>query len=92
MTIDANTGLILWTPTDIGDVNVTVLATNAGGSDSQSFTITVAAVPPVITSSAVTDVNAGNLYSYDTYNLTSRYDYRFKYWPYPVDTDKHRQL
>jgi hypothetical protein len=65
MTIDVNTGLIQWTPADIGDVNVTVLATNTGGSDSQSFTITVAAVPPVITSSAVTDVTIGDLYSYD---------------------------
>jgi PKD repeat protein len=65
MTIDANIGLIQWTPADIGEVNVTVLATNAGGTDSQSFTITVAAMPPIITSAAVTDVNAGDLYSYD---------------------------
>ncbi|MHC4075964.1 MAG: LamG-like jellyroll fold domain-containing protein, partial [Planctomycetota bacterium] len=65
MTIDSNTGLIQWTPTDIGDVNVIVQASNPGGTDSQNFTITVAAVPPVITSAAVTDVNAGDLYNYD---------------------------
>jgi PKD repeat protein len=95
MTIDANTGLIQWTPTDIGDVNVTVLATNPGGSDSQSFTITIAAIPPVITSLPVTDVNAGDLYSYDveatgipqpTFSLTTS-PLAMTIDPYPVDAN-----
>lgn len=45
MTIDSATGIISWTPTTPGDANVTVVATNNTGSDSQSFTITVSAVP-----------------------------------------------
>lgn len=41
MTINANTGVISWTPTSTGTVNVTVRAQNSEGSDSQSFTIDV---------------------------------------------------
>lgn len=54
MSIDTNTGLIQWTPTDqqIGDHQVTVQVTDAGGlTDTQSYTIAVAQVvnPPEIT-------------------------------------------
>ena len=45
MTIDFNTGLIEWTPVAVGDVNVTVEATNTEGSDDQSFIITVFEAP-----------------------------------------------
>jgi len=46
MTIDANSGLIEWTPSAIGDVNVVVLATNSDGNDVQAFTIEVNEAPP----------------------------------------------
>lgn len=45
MTIDANSGVINWTPTVAGDYSVEVLATNSQGSDNQPFTINVTEVP-----------------------------------------------
>ena len=46
MDINSVSGLIQWTPdiNQIGDINVTVQALNAAGSDTQSFTITVSNV------------------------------------------------
>ncbi|MBN1348039.1 putative Ig domain-containing protein [candidate division KSB1 bacterium] len=41
MTINAGTGLIEWTPSTGGDVDVTVEASNSLGSDTQNFTISV---------------------------------------------------
>ncbi|UCH82621.1 MAG: putative Ig domain-containing protein [Candidatus Latescibacterota bacterium] len=41
MTIDANTGVIQWTPASAGSEPVTVVATNSAGTDDQSFTINV---------------------------------------------------
>jgi subtilisin family serine protease len=68
MTIDVNTGLIEWLPTeqDIGpNVPVTVRATNIEGFDQQSFEIDVNGIAPVITSSPITTASADLLYSYD---------------------------
>ncbi len=45
MTIDTNTGLIQWMPTNSGTYNVTVKASNNLGEDSQSFSITVYECP-----------------------------------------------
>ena len=45
MSINATTGMLAWTPTAGGDVAVTVQAKNGAGTDSQSFTIQVAAQP-----------------------------------------------
>jgi hypothetical protein len=42
MTIDAYTGVIEWTPTTVGAVNVVVEAVNSQGVDTQNFTINVA--------------------------------------------------
>jgi RHS repeat-associated protein len=50
MTIDGGTGLIQWTPTSaqVGDNDVAVEVDDGrGGTDTQSFTITVEAAPPV---------------------------------------------
>ena len=41
MSIDADTGIITWTPTEPGDYDITVQATNDKGDDDQSFTIEV---------------------------------------------------
>ena len=41
MTIDADSGLISWTPTTLGTFNVVVSATNPDGDTTQSFTINV---------------------------------------------------
>ena len=70
MVIDPVTGLIQWTPTNaqVGSHAVTVRVTDSGGLyASQNFTVTVANVnnAPIITSSPVTSVVAGQLYTYD---------------------------
>lgn len=74
MAIEADSGLVSWTPSNaqIGShpVEITVSDGN-GGSASQSFTITVGEQPntaPVITSEAPTSVVAGEAY---TYQLTA---------------------
>lgn len=45
MTIDNATGLIQWTPSNIGTYSVTIAATNSSGQDTQSFTLTVYECP-----------------------------------------------
>ena len=48
MSIDADTGLLTWTPAATGDFAVTIHAANAVGSADQSFTLTVSDdTPPV---------------------------------------------
>ncbi len=47
MTIDVNTGLVEWTASSAGDVNVTVVAANGEEPNAtQSYTITVSEPPP----------------------------------------------
>jgi hypothetical protein len=70
MTIVSATGVIQWTPTNEHVGNNAVVAKvddGRGGSDDQSFTITVINVndPPVITSTPVTTAKEGELYTYD---------------------------
>ena len=70
MTINTQTGLILWTPdaTQIGQNSVTVQVTDGnGGSGQQSFVITVADQndAPVITTQPVTTATEDALYIYD---------------------------
>ena len=87
MTIDPTTGAIQWTPghDQTGDHLVEVLvADGKGGSDTQSWTITVGEAnrPPEISSSAPASGSEGSLYGYDvqasdpdgdalTYSLTT---------------------
>jgi len=49
MTINSATGLILWTPTAIGDYNVTIKVSDGDLYDTQSFTITVHSILNSIT-------------------------------------------
>ena len=67
MTINSTTGVITWTPTagQLGSNPVTVRATNSEGSDDQSYSIDVAGIAPVITSTAVTVGIVNQSYSYD---------------------------
>ncbi|MBL8347684.1 MAG: putative Ig domain-containing protein, partial [Rubrivivax sp.] len=70
MTINASTGLIVWTPTSAqaGSQAVTVRVTDPGGLfATQAYTITVSAanVAPQITTTAVTTASVGVAYSYD---------------------------
>ncbi len=68
MTIDEETGVISWTPTQAGSFSVTVKVKDGkGGSDTQSFSITVtgaASGAPDITSTAVTTATDGQAYTY----------------------------
>ncbi|MEW6413300.1 MAG: putative Ig domain-containing protein, partial [Candidatus Zixiibacteriota bacterium] len=65
MAIDAISGLVSWTPDDVGDFGVTIEASNAYGTDVQSFTIAVAGIAPSFTSSPVLTGDYGVAYSYD---------------------------
>ena len=65
MVIDEVSGEISWTPgtTQTGSADVTVVATNIDGTDTQIFAIDVASLPN-ITSLAVTDAVVDQAYSY----------------------------
>jgi hypothetical protein len=68
MSINSSSGLITWTPTSgqVGPHEVTVVATNDTGSDTQLFTVTVNAAPtaPSITTTAATLAAPGQEYTY----------------------------
>ena len=66
MQIDSLEGLISWTPTLIGQFNVAVVASNSGGTDEQSFSITVTdnLSAPIITSTAPTSATINQIYEY----------------------------
>ena len=71
MNINSNSGLISWTPNNIGNYNVNVkVSDNKGGVDEQSFVIIVSSVipgnnAPVITSNPVLTGTVNTLYTYD---------------------------
>ncbi len=65
MTINSTSGVISWTPSSVGDFDVTVKASNGVNPDAtQSFTITVSGTSPNITSVPVTSGMVGEPYSY----------------------------
>lgn len=64
MTINANTGFISWTPSEVGTFAVTVKVSNSVSAKEQSFTITVNATPK-ITSAPPTIANVNQPYAYD---------------------------
>ncbi|MDF9827905.1 TonB-dependent receptor [Ereboglobus sp. PH5-10] len=77
--IDTSTGVISGTPTSTGVSNVTITATNLGGSDSKTLEITIAAAPvPAITSTLTVTGTIDAPFSYqiaatnlpDSYNAT----------------------
>ncbi|MBI2807692.1 MAG: VCBS repeat-containing protein [Planctomycetes bacterium] len=73
LTVDANTGLVEWSPlaADIGSTNVTLAAfdgpggTGAAGLQTFSLQVTALNHPPAIASTATPRVVAGNTYRYD---------------------------
>lgn len=52
LTVNSSTGVISGTPTALGTFNATISATNGAGTGMQSLTITIALLPPVISSAA----------------------------------------
>ena len=65
--IVSETGLITWMPQSTGSFPVTAVATNAAGSEEQSFTITVTEAPqaPSITSAPIESATVGVVYAYN---------------------------
>ncbi len=61
MTVDASTGLVSWTPTESGSFLVQIQTSNAAGSDTQSYTISVAALDSVDITRAEYDANKSEL-------------------------------
>ena len=66
MNIDPNTGLVSWAPTGKGAVSVQIQTVNGVGSDTQSFTITVAELP-TITSTPGIGGTVGQAYTYQAF-------------------------
>src|SRR5438876_487419 len=64
MTINVTTGLISGTPTTAGTSTVTLSATNAGGTGTQSLALTINPAPPVITSPGTATGQVGVAFSY----------------------------
>lgn len=66
MAVDAETGLVTWTPAEEGTVSVTVTAMNLAGSERQSFDLEVSASSgPVFTTTPPTEASVGAEYAYD---------------------------
>ena len=63
LTINKTTGVISGTPTVVGVTNVTISATNAGGTGTKILVITVIPKAPVITSALAITIPIGVLYS-----------------------------
>ena len=59
MTIDSSTGVISWTPSTVGDYNVTIKVSDGDLFDTQAFTITVS-MTEIITLSPPTSVSASD--------------------------------
>src|SRR5207245_770550 len=59
LTLDATTGLISGTPTTAGASTVTLSATNAGGTGTQSLALTINPAAPAITSGSTSTSHGG---------------------------------
>ncbi|MCY3020096.1 MAG: PKD domain-containing protein [Planctomycetota bacterium] len=65
LSVNTTTGAITGTPTTPGTADVTIAATNPGGTGSCTLTITIApADPPIITSALTASVAQGQAFSY----------------------------
>jgi hypothetical protein len=64
LTVDPSTGLISGTPTQAGQVSVTISGSNARGSGSASLTVTLLPQPPAITSNTSASATDGQTFFY----------------------------
>lgn len=71
MTVDANSGLVSWTPSTSGTFSVTLTATNSEGSDDQSFDIEVADPTVGVANVVLTADLDGNLISSNDLTLSA---------------------
>jgi subtilisin-like proprotein convertase family protein len=65
MTLNTATGVITGAPTAVGTYPMSVSAINSAGSDSQTVTVTVVMLPPVITSAQTATIAVGTTFAYD---------------------------
>jgi LruC domain-containing protein len=68
LSFNSSTHIISGTPTVAGNYNITLTATNAGGTDTKTLQLTIG-VPPSITSALIASGTTGQQFS--TYTLTS---------------------
>jgi hypothetical protein len=68
LTVNTSTGVISGTPATAGTYNVTVSATNTGGTGTKAVTITISNPAPVINSAATASGTTGAAF---TYNITA---------------------
>ena len=64
LNVNTSTGLISGTPSTAGIYSVTLGATNAGGSDTATLTLTVLPAAPVITSASIANGQVGKVFTY----------------------------
>ncbi|WP_438480140.1 beta strand repeat-containing protein [Oleiharenicola lentus] len=64
LVLNATTGIISGTPTQIGTTNITLGASNVTGSDSEVLQLTVQAPPPIIGGAASVDGRVGVAFSF----------------------------
>ncbi|MFA5830250.1 MAG: putative Ig domain-containing protein [Candidatus Paceibacterota bacterium] len=64
LSVNSGTGVISGTPTTVGTTNVTIGATNAGGTGTETLVITIDPEVPVITSALIATGVVGNAFSY----------------------------
>jgi hypothetical protein len=64
LSVNSGTGVISGIPTSVGTTNVTIEATNAGGTDTETLVITINPEVPVITSALIATGMVGNAFTY----------------------------
>jgi len=69
LTVSTTTGLISGTPTVAGTFNVTITATNTGGTDTETLVITVTPPAPSITSALTASGKVSTVFT--TYSITA---------------------
>ena len=69
--VNSSNGRITGTPAATGTINIGITATNAGGTDSETLTITVTLGEPIITSSSTANGAVGVAFTYDATALNS---------------------
>jgi len=63
MVVQPATGRLTWVPTELGNFDARVRAANIAGVEDQNMTVSVTAIPTVITSVLPTDLPGGVLYT-----------------------------
>jgi PKD repeat protein len=64
LSLNATSGLISGTPTEVGNVTITISASNGGGLGSRLITIRILPQSPVITSAATVNGSVGSAFSH----------------------------